>query len=589
MSLIATISRSIVNACKTIFVMPDWFGRITAQSLRKDAFAGLTGATIVLPQGVAFAAIAGLPPEYGFYTAMITPVIAALIGSSWHAVSGPTTAISALVFGALVGKIQVGSIEFFQAAVVLALLVGIIQLLLGLARLGALVNFVSHSVMTGFITGAAILIALSQVRHALGVDLPRPSDLVEYMRALVEVLPETDHASALLAFVAFMTAWLVKRYLPAWPNYLLALVVSVALYLMLGDWAGNVATIGEIKSVIPAFSSPALSMSHIRDLASPAFAIALVGLLEAMSVSRAIAMRSGQDIDANREFIGQGASNIVGSFFACYPGSASFTRSGLNYESGAQTPLSAILAAVFLFAILLFVAPYFSLVPIPAMAGVIIMVAWKLVDTREVIHILKLSKGETAIAGITLGVSLLVDLEFSIYCGVILSIILFMDRSAHPRLSVGMPNADLPSRTFSPIAQTGAQPCPQMIIVGLDGPLFFGSVEAIRKEFRSYEKKFPQQTTMIFNIKGTGMIDLPAAELLIEEAKRRVKRGGQLYVQTKIPRTIRQLERFEVLDYIADNKVHSNKVYAIASAVKQLNQDKCAQCKLRAFLECPKG
>ena len=177
--------RSIAGrALDPLLTRPDWLSRVTPSTLRRDAFAGLTGATIVLPQGIAFAAIAGLPPEYGFYTAMIPTVVAAFLGSSWHAVSGPTTAISALVFGTLSGLYPLGSPAFIEAAIVLALFVGIIQFALGAVRLGSLVNFVSHSVMVGFVTAAAVLILFSQLRHALALDLPRPEHLFTFFPPL---------------------------------------------------------------------------------------------------------------------------------------------------------------------------------------------------------------------------------------------------------------------------------------------------------------------------------------------------------------------------------------------------------------------
>lgn len=369
---------------RPMFARPDWFSRVTPQSLRKDVFAGLTGATIVLPQGIAFASIAGLPPEYGFYTAMVPPVVAAFCGSSWHAVSGPTTAISALVFGTLAGLYTVGSPAFIEAAIVMALFVGIIQFVLGVVRLGSLVNFVSHSVMVGFITAAAVLIQISQIRHAFGLNLPRPEHLFEFIGVFISEIDHIDPAATLIAVTSLIVAIAVKALRPSWPNYLIALVAGTGLFLTMNGTGQQVATIGTINAVIPNFQLPALTSSHVRDLTSPAFAIALVGLLEAMSISRGIAMRSGQQVDTNREFIGQGASNIVGSLFHSYPSSASFTRSGVNYESGAETPLSAVFAAVFLLAILLFVSPVFVLVPIPAMAGVIMLVAWRLIDFPEI-------------------------------------------------------------------------------------------------------------------------------------------------------------------------------------------------------------
>lgn len=566
---------------------PDWVERVNGTTLRRDFWAGMTGATVVLPQAIAFAAIAGLPPQAGFYTAMITPVVAGLLGSSWHAVSGPTTAISALVFGALSGAYAVGSAEFYQAAIVLALFVGAIQLIMGLLRLGALVDFVSHSVMTGFISAAALMIAISQIGAMLGLRLPRPEEPWQFVQALAESIGTISWEAAGLAGLAILVAIAIRRFRASWPNYIIALAVASGAGVLLVRAGADVATIGVIDQVIPRFGLPPLELQHFATLGSPALAIALVGLLEASAISRAIALRSGQDLDANREFVGQGTANMVGSFFHCYPGSASFTRSGVNYDAGAQTPLSSVFAAVALFLILLLVAPLFAYVPNAAMAGVIFLVALRLFDVNEIRHLLRHSKGESAVALTTFLAGLIVDLEFAIYCGVILSILLFVERSATPSLRVGVPDPSLPRRSFRPVSESGLPMCPQMIMSGLDGPLFFGSVAAIRREFREFERRYPDQHTMIFNIRGVGQIDLPAAELLIEEAKRRKDRDGQLFVQTKIPRTIKQLKRFGVTPHLADRKVHLYKGDAIARAIPQLDRSICDRCTVRIFTDCP--
>lgn len=586
---LSTAISLMMRSVQQLFRRPDWFGRVNRYSVRDDAFAGLTGATIVLPQAIAFAAIAGLPPEYGFYTAMITPVIAALFGSSWHTVSGPTTAISALVFGALSGIYTPGSGQFIEAAVTLALLVGLYQWVLGLARLGALVDFVSHSVMTGFITGAALLIALTQVKSALGLDLPRPEHLPEFATALWANISLVDPISLGIALSALLTGYIVKRLRPRWPNYLLALLVGTLVYLGLGGADLDVATIGLIPSVIPAFEVPELGFGALRELASPAFAIAMVGLLEAMSISKAVASKSGQDISSNREFVGQGVSNVVGSFFHCYPGSASFTRSGLNYESGAKTPLSAIFSAIFLFLILLLVAPYFAYVPIPAMAGVIILVAWKLIDFREISHIFATSKTESWIAGVTFVSSLAIDLEFAIYAGVLLSLALFLNKTSRPFIGIGSPDPSEPNRPFKNAATNNLPECPQLLIARLDGPLYFGSVEFIRRQFRRFEIERPSQKHCLFIVKGVGEIDLPGAELLIDEAKRRETMGGSFHLQTRTPRTISKLGRFKVMKSLTKHYIHLSKNDAIADIVPTLDQTVCATCQVRIFRECPKA
>lgn len=588
MSRVLTAAIQIIaGSLRQLFRRPDWFGRVNRQSIADDAFAGLTGATIVLPQGIAFAAIAGLPPEYGFYTAMITPIVAALFGSSWHTVSGPTTAISALVFGALSGLYALGSAEFIQAAITLALLVGIFQWVLGLARLGALVDFVSHSVMTGFITGAALLIGLTQIKHALGLNLPRPEHLPEFVGALWVEIGSTNTDALIIAVSALAVGYGVKKLRPTWPNYLMALLAGTLVYFALGGAALDVATIGTIPSVVPIFALPELSFGSLRELASPAFAVAMVGLLEAMSISKAVATRSGQDINSNREFVGQGVSNVVGSFFQCYPGSASFTRSGVNYEAGAKTPLSAIFSAVFLLIILLFVAPYFAYVPIPAMAGVIILVAWKLINFREIAHILGTSKTESWIAGVTFVSSLAIDLEFAIYAGVLLSLALFLNKTSRPFIGVGAPDPSTTNRTFTEAAGKDLNECPQLLMARLDGPLYFGSVEFIRRQFRRFEFERPHQKNILFIVKGVGEIDLPGAELLIAEAKRRKRMGGSFHLQTKTPRTINKLGRFQVMKSLTKKHIHLSKGDAIAEIVPELDQSICATCTARIFRECP--
>lgn len=571
---------------RELFYMPDWIHQTSRETLRADALAGLTGATVVLPQGIAFAAIAGLPPEFGFYTAMVTPVVAAIFGSSWHAVSGPTTAISALVFGTVANGLEPFSPEFIQTTIALTLLVGIIQLVLGLARLGVLIDFVSHSVMTGFVTGAALLIALSQLTYIIGVDLPRPSHFLEFLAILQERLATLSWDSLTIAGVALTTGIGLRLWNPAWPNYLLALAAGTVVGLLLTQTGSEVSTIGAVKEITLQPKAPTPPQGFLQDYGSAAFAIALVGLLEALSVSRAIALRSGQPIDGNREILGQGASNIVGSLFQCYPGSASFTRSGLNYESGARTPLSAIFSAGFLFLILQFVAPVFAFVPEAAMGGIILLVAWRLVNFSEIRHIATHSLSEASIALTTFLATLFVDLEFSVYIGVFLSFLFFIRNAARPLITVGAPDQDSPTRMFRAVENQPLRECPQILIARIDGTLFFGSVEEVRRRFRALERTRPEQKHMLFIVKGVGEIDMPGADLLIAEAKRRHNRGGSFHLMTRTPKTIRKLARFKVMRELTKRHIHLSKYDAIKEIVPLLDPKICETCTARIFHEC---
>lgn len=563
-----------------------WLPLINRETFRADVFAGLTNAAIVLPQGIAFAAIAGLPPQYGLYTAMVTPVIAALFGSSWHLVSGPTTAISVVIFATVSEHFIPGSPEFISAVLSITLLAGLFQLCLGLVNLGQLVSLVSHSVMVGFTAGAAILIFLSQLPGFIGKSLPRPDDLFELFGELWLVLPDLSPYVLAVSVTTLIVAVAVKRFLPAWPNYLIALIVGSALAYVIDAEGHGVVFVEAIESGIPPVAVPDMSLDVVRDLSQGAFALALIGLLEAVSIARAMSLQSHQSLNSNQEIIGQGLSNIGGSFFSAYLGSGSFTRSSLNLEAGAKTPLAAILAAVFLLVILLMVSPLIAHIPIPAMAGLIMLVAWKLIDVKEIRHILTTSPSETAIFLITFLVVLLVDLEFAIYAGVIVSLSLFLRQTMRPGLPVNVPNAKLEGRPFMSPIHWRLPECPQAMFIRVQGPMYFGAVEYLEKEFRKLERQRPGQKHLGLLIDGSVGIDLAGAEWLVEESRNRKELGGGLYLVGRYPPLRRQLDQFHVTKLIGRENMFRRKREMVEYMVPKLDPSICAKCKTRVFLEC---
>jgi SulP family sulfate permease len=344
------------------------------QTTRADLIAGLTGAIIVLPQGVAFATIAGLPPEYGLYAAMVPAIIGALFGSSWHLVSGPTTAASIVLFSVLSAHAEPGGVAYVQMALTLTFMVGAIQLALGAARLGVLINFISHSVVIGFTAGAAILIATSQVKHFFGIAIPRGTSFADTWEALATRLHEVD-PYVLLVSLTTLAIGCGAALLPKLPYMIAAMLggslLSVLLKAYAGPAAAGISTVGALPGSLPPLSMPGFDLGTIKELATAALAVSLLALTEAISIARALAVRSGQEIDGNQEFIGQGLSNLLGSFFSAYVATGSFNRSGLNYTAGAQTPLASIFASGLLVAIVLLVAPFAAYLPNAAMAGVL--------------------------------------------------------------------------------------------------------------------------------------------------------------------------------------------------------------------------
>lgn len=565
---------------------PDWMTLLSRDTLRGDALAGLTGAAIVLPQAVAFAAIAGLPPEYGLYTAMIPPIIAALFGSSLVMVSGPTTAISAVVFSALAGNFTPGSTEFVSAAILLALLVGVIQLAFALARVGRLAGFVSHSVMIGFTAAAALLIFVSQLGPALGLVTEKGHGIVERLSALLTALPGIDPVAALVAGVTLATAVALRVFLPRWPGFLIAVALGTVVATVMGDMAADLARVGSLPSAFPAPMLPQIAEGQLAGMLESAFAIALIGLLEAIAIGRSLAHRTRTDFSANKEVVGQGLSNFVGSLFQCYPASGSFTRSGVNLEAGARTPMSAVFAALFLIAMVAAFRPVIAQVPIAAVAGLILYVAYKLLDFREMAHLVRTSRTETAIAALTFSVGLLISLEFAIYIGTFASLAVFLGKSANPVLAIGAPDQSSEPRKIKNAEIFDLPECPATIILRLDGPLFFGSVDSINAKLRQLARHRPEQVNLILILQGVGEVDLAGVELLELEVERRRALGGDIFVVAHYPPLVAKLKRFGLVRILGEDRIFANKGAAIAAAVGNIPDSTCAACCARVFLEC---
>ena len=304
---------------KTAFPFLNWIVQVNRRTLIADLLASLTGAVVVLPQGVAFAMIAGLPPQYGLYTAIIVAIVAALFGSSLHLVSGPTTAISIVVFGVVSTFAQPGSAEFIALAIALTLMAGVYQLIFGIVKLGQLANFVSHAVVIGFTAGAAILIAASQLKNVMGIDIPQTTSFISNVLELFNHALSTNGYALVIAVPTLLTAIIVHKFYPRLPHLLIAIVVGSVLGIILEAPNHGVAMVGELPDNLPPFAVPEISLKTIRDLAPGALAVAVLGLIEAVSIARSIASQSHQRIDPNQEFVGQGLSNIVGSFSLVMP------------------------------------------------------------------------------------------------------------------------------------------------------------------------------------------------------------------------------------------------------------------------------
>ncbi|MEZ5657044.1 MAG: SulP family inorganic anion transporter [Burkholderiaceae bacterium] len=353
-------------------------------TVRTDLMAGLTGAIVVLPQGVAFATIAGMPPQYGLYSAMIPCIIAALLGSSRQLVTGPANAISLTVAALIAPLAATGSDDYVRLVLTLSFMVGIWQVLVGLSGLGKLIAKVPHAVIVGFTSGAAILIANSQVRHFFGFDWPRGMSVIETASRFIPDLGSLNPPAFIAALATLVACFVARKVGTGWIPYMLVGVivgglVAQGMVLLMGPgWA--LKAVDKLPGAIPPLSSPDFSLETFRILLVPSLIMTLLALAEAMSIASAVALRRNQRLNGTQEIIAQGTANIFGSFFSAYPASGSFNRSAVNVEAGARTPLAATTAGVLLIVLVAFVGPLFAYLPMAAVAGILFMVAWTLID-----------------------------------------------------------------------------------------------------------------------------------------------------------------------------------------------------------------
>lgn len=397
-----------------------WLNRLGRATLQRDLLAGLTGALIVLPQGIAYAAIAGLPPEFGLYCAIGPTIVAALFGSSWHMVSGPTAAISIVVYSALAPLAAPGSPAYITLALTLGFLTGAIQLAVGLARLGRLAHYISHSVIIGFTTGAAFLISASQIKHFLGFSGASATGFFGQLTQVFTQLPTAEINAIVVGLVAFTVSLAAQRISPRLPHMIFGIVCAG----LVATWLGGVATVGALPAALPPLSEPSFDPAVWVRLSSSAAIIAVLGLTEAIAIARSLSLRTRQTIDGNQEVIGQGLSNIAGSFLSGYPSSGSFTRSGLNLDAGAQTPMAAVFSSLSLMAIVLCIAGWISYLPMPAMAGILFLVAWGLIDRKGIQALIRGPRHELAIFLVTFVSTLVVQLEYAVFVGIAVSLML---------------------------------------------------------------------------------------------------------------------------------------------------------------------
>jgi SulP family sulfate permease len=459
--------------------------------LRHDAMAGLTVAVMGVPQAMAYALIAGLPPVYGLYTSIVSCIVAALSGSSNHLVTGPTNALCMVILSLTAHLPAKYGVSLIEIVFLLTLMTGLIQMAFGFLKMGGIVRYVSNSVVVGFTAGAGILIAINQLKNVLGVKLEAHAERFhEVFMATISMIPEANPRAVGVGVLTIAVVIVLKKVSGKLPGALIAVIAAGVLSFTMG-WhnpqlgSGKVEIVRDIQEITGTLNRLHLPelVAHpnyelTRELGAGALALALLGLIEAASIARAVASSSGQRLNFTREFIGQGAGNVVGSFFSCFAGSGSFTRTAVCYQSGGRTRMAAVFSAIWTALTVLLLADLANFIPKASLAGLLIVIAYSMIEKERLKLTWRSGANSRLVLGGTLASTLILPLEYAIFVGVFLSIVLLLRVTGSTDLTQLV---QAPDSGFEEIPFNRAAPS-EVVTVNMEGDLYFAAVEDLDYE-----------------------------------------------------------------------------------------------------------
>lgn len=466
-----------------------WFPKLTKRSIQKDAIAGTIVGIVLIPQGIAYALIAGLPPIYGLYTALLPQLVYAVLGTSSKIAIGPVATDSLIVAAAIASLSVTGPENSIAIALTLACAVGVLQLLMGFFKLGFVINFLSKPVISGFISAAAIIIALSQLRNFFGISIPRTNRIHELLLLFLQHLSEIHLPTFAIGATAILLMLLLKKINKNIPSPLFVVFLGIVLMKYANVWFADVAIVKEIPRGLPAFGLPNIALSQISEILPIALTLAIIGFLETVSIGKSFeSPKDPVSINANQELIALGFANVLGSFFKAYPAASSFSRSSINKNSGAQTNLTAFFSVGVVALILLFFTPVFYYLPKTVLAAIIILSIVGLIDVKEALRLWKINKIDFWMLLVTFLGTLILGIKEGIGVGVGLSLLMVIFRTSKPHIAVlgRIPNTNFfrNSERFKDV-----EVHKEVLILRFDSHLYFANTNYFREQLDLLSKE----------------------------------------------------------------------------------------------------
>ncbi len=544
---------------KHFFPAMDWLPNYQATQFKGDLSAGLTVGVMLIPQGMAYAMIAGLPPIYGLYASTIPLIIYALLGTSRQLAVGPVAMVSLLTAAGIGAIAEGGSETYIALAIALALFVGAIQFLLGAFRLGFLVNFLSHPVISGFTSAAALIIGLSQLKHLLGIDIPRSHHIHEILLQAFEQIGAVNWVTFAIGILGIILIIGAKRINRSIPGPLLAVAFGILVVWGLGLTEQGVKIVGTVPEGLPSFSVPQLGGEVFGQLLPIALTIALVSFMESIAVAKAIqAKHKNYKVSSNQELIALGAANIGGAFLQSYPVTGGFSRTAVNDQAGAQTGLASIISAGLIILTLLFLTPLFYFLPKAILASVIMVAVFGLIDFKEVGHLWATNKPDLAMLLVTFFATLSLGIEQGIGVGVVLSLAMVIYRSSRPHIAV---QGRVPgTHSFRNIDRFDNLERPEdLLIYRFDSDLYFANIAYFRDKLEDLiSSNSGQLKSIIFNMSSISKLDSSAVHGLSDLIDDLRLQGLDLYFTNLIGPVRDALKRNHLIEKVGEEHFFLN-------------------------------
>lgn len=507
----------------------DWIKSYDSEDAKGDLNAGITVGIMLIPQGMAYAMLAGLPPIYGLYASIVPLILYAIFGTSRQLAVGPVAMVSLLVLAGVGEIAEVGSDRFIQLAIMTAMGVGLFQFFMGVFRMGFLVNFLSHPVLSGFTSAAALIIGGSQVKSLLGIDIPRTNYVHEIVINTFNKISEIEPFTALIGIGSIAIIILLRKWKRTFPSALVVVGVGTLVTYFFGLNEMGVAIVGQVPEGLPSFQMTSFNWTDLEAIFPTVLVISLVGYMESIAVAKAIANKHGYKVDPNQELIGLGAANIGGALFQAYPTTGGFSRTAVNDQAGSRTGMASIISALIIALTVLFLTPLFYYLPNAVLGAIIIVAVAGLFDSYEMKHLWKTDKKDFAMLLATFIATLALGIEEGIAIGVILSLIMVIYNSTKPHSTeLGRLGETKNFRNINRYKEAKTEE--EILVYRFDSELYFANVEHFRSAIDSLiDEKGDKLELVVLDASAINSVDSTGVHALEELIKDLAEKNIELY------------------------------------------------------------